>query len=203
MDMAFPKQIQAKQTIFYQGEVPARSFRIVSGLVRAYIIHDSGEEATIAFFGPGDIFPVATAYDVLPVALFYYEAFSSCELEVASPEESSADFPRLARRYVGALLHISALAQDTATGKVAYTLRYLAVKFGEKLPDGRHYKISIRLTQQDIAKLCNISRETTSLELTKLKKLLLIRERNKHYVVNLAKLSAEVGEPHACELNLG
>lgn len=202
--------MRAKQTIFYQGEVPTSLYSIDEGLVRAYVIHENGEEATVALFGAGDFFPVAAAYDILPVTLYYYEAFSDCTLRVHTltqlQQQIAADYEqeyaKLGKRYVGALLHVSSLAQDSARAKVAHTLRYLAVRFGEKLPDGRHYKISLRLTQQDIAKLCNISRETSSIELTKLKKAMLVRERNKYYVVNLSKLSSEVGEDGLDKLRL-
>lgn len=67
------RQFKKSQTVFYQGETPTSSFRIKKGLVRAYIIHENGEEATIAFFGPGDIFPIAAPFAIAPVTMFYYE----------------------------------------------------------------------------------------------------------------------------------
>lgn len=161
------RNFKKAQTVFYQGEVPERSFRIKKGLVRAYIIHENGEEATIAFFGPYDIFPIAAPFAIAPVVMFYYEtvvdttceAYSHQELIEELEDDATHELHRFAKRYVGALLHVASLAQNTAHDKVAHTLWYLAIRFGEQLPDGQHYKIRLRLTQQDIARLCNVTRE--------------------------------------------
>lgn len=208
--MSTTRQIRAKHTILYQGEVPPHVYHVKSGLVRAYTIHENGEEATIAFFGPEDFFPIGPMFEIIPVTLFYYEAFTECTIETYLSSEVTSlleakpldELSRFAKLYVGALLHVNALAQTTAFSKVIHILRYLAVRFGEKLPDGRHYKISVKLTQQDIAQLCNLSRETTSTELNKLKRNMYVAERGKHYVVDLAQLGALVGEEHTNELSL-
>lgn len=69
--MSSQRKLRAGQIVLYQGEAVAQSFRVTNGLVRAYIIHDSGDEATVALFAPGDIFPIATSFDIAPVTLFY------------------------------------------------------------------------------------------------------------------------------------
>lgn len=204
------KEFKKSQTVFYQGEAPTCSFRIAKGLVRAYIIHENGEEATIAFFAPGDIFPIAYPFSIAPVSLFYYETVvdTVCETYRGDEliEELAKDAPgelrRFAKRYAGALLHVASLAQNSAYDKVAHTLQYLAIRFGELLPDGRHYKISLRLTQHDLAKLCNISRETASIELGVLKSRGIISERNKHYIVHMDKLSAAAGDEVTTPIDL-
>jgi CRP-like cAMP-binding protein len=204
------KEFKKSQTVFYQGEAPTCSYRISKGLVRAYIIHENGEEATIAFFGPGDIFPIAYPFSIAPVAMFYYETvvdtvcetFRDNELMDELVQDAREELRRFAKRYAGALLHVASLAQNSAYDKVAHTLQYLAIRFGELLPDGRHYKISLRLTQHDIAKLCNISRETASIELGVLKSRDIISERNKHYIVHMDKLSAAAGDDVTTPIDL-
>lgn len=62
------------------------------------------------------------------------------------------------------------------------------------MPDGRHYKIVLWLTQHDIAKLCNITRETASIELGNLKSKGIVRERSKHYIVHMEKLGEITGD---------
>ncbi len=204
------RQYKKSQTVFYQGEVPSHSFRVKKGLVRAYIIHENGDEATVAFFGPSDIFPVAASFHIAPVTLFYYETvidsvfecYHGDELVTVLENDAKNELHRFAKRYAGALLHISSLAQNTAYDKVIHTLMYLAIRFGEKLPDGRHYKILLRLTQQDIAKLCNMSRETASIELGVLKDANIVTEHEKYYVVHMGKLSELTGEEDAEAIEL-
>lgn len=199
------RHFKKMQTVLYQGETPQQAFRITKGLVRAYIIHENGEEATIAFFGPHDVFPIAAPYSITPIALFYYETVvdTTCE-SYEGPElideldrDARQELKRFARRYAGALLHVAALAQNTARLKVAHTLRYLTLRFGEQLPDGQHTKINLRLTQHDIARLCTISRETANVELGTLRLDGVISERAKKYIVHRQKLAAITGDDAA------
>jgi len=204
------RQFKKSQTVFYQGETPIYSYRIKKGLVRAYIIHENGEEATIAFFAPGDIFPIAAPFSIAPVTMFYFETvvdtvcecYEGTELIEQLEADAKQELHRFAKRYSGALLHVAALAQNSALHKVARTLQYLAIRFGERLPDGHHYKIGLRLTQHDIAKLCNISRETASIELGILKSHGAVHERLKRYVVHLEKLGVEIGEDMTTDIHL-
>lgn len=209
--MATLRQFKKSQIVFYQGETSSQSFRIKKGLVRAYIIHENGEEATVDFFGPKDIFPIAAPFSIAPIALFHYETVldSICEsyqaeelIEELEREGTQQELHRFARRYAGALLHVASLAQNSAYDKVAHTLRYLAISFGERLPDGHHYKIGLRLTQHDIAKLCNMSRETASIQLGVLKSNGIVREHGKHYVVYMDKLSVVTGDDGIAAIRL-
>lgn len=208
--MIMKRTFRAAQIIFYQGEVALQSYRIRSGLVRAYIIHDNGEEATVAYFGPHDMFPVASSFQIAPVTLFYYETVTESEIDVMN-ETDFADYiksvardevDRFASRYVGALLHINALTQTNARAKLAHTLRYLAIRFGEKSLDATRVKITIKLTQQDLARLCNASRETMSIELGKLKDEGIIIVKAKHYIVHFAKLNGIISDEKAPDITL-
>jgi CRP-like cAMP-binding protein len=200
--MSLIRSIKANQTVFYQGEAVTKVYHLNSGLVRSYIIHDNGDESTIAFFGPNDIFPITSAYNITPVTLFYYETivdsvvmvYDEAEFATESAVDPQAELHRFATRYVGALLHVSALAQQTASLKLCHTLRYLAVRFGEKLVMGSRTKVTIKLTQHDLAALSNLSRETVSIELTKLKRQDIISVKAKYYYVNLAKLNAMISQ---------
>lgn len=187
-----------------------QTHRITRGLVRAYIIHDNGEEATIAYFGPDDIFPVASSFQIAPVTLFYYETVVETELEVMNETDFSdylksipqEEIGRFASRYVGALLHINALTQQTARAKLAHTLRYMAIRFGEKSIDGTRVKITIKLTQQDLAQLCNASRETMSIELGRLKDEEVIIVKAKHYIIHMSRLNTIISDEKAPEIKL-
>ncbi len=201
--MTASRVYQAAQMIVCQGETPSHTFRVISGMVRSYVIHETGEEATIAYFGPGDFFPVATPFQLSAVALFYYEAATECSLDPLSDTEfheklaqnSHEELQRFARRYTGALLHVDALTQPTAARRILFTLRYLAIRFGTAPPQHPHrYTIHLHLTQHDIAKLSSVSRETTSSELVQLRKSGVIAEHNKYYTVDMDRLSARAGE---------
>ncbi len=208
--MVLQRTLRANQIVFYQGEVALQTFRIHSGLVRAYIIHDNGEEATIAYFGPQDIFPIASSFEIAPVTLFYYETVVETVVDVMSRQDFKAfvlqhapeELQRFANRYVASLLHISSLTQTSARTKLIHTLRYLAIRFGERGIDGERIKIPIKLTQQDIARLCNASRETMSIELGKLKQEKALLSKEKYYIVHLRRLNALISDEKITEINL-
>lgn len=208
--MSIERNIRANQTIFYQGEATVRVHRVVNGLVRAYVIHDDGEEATVAYFGPGDVFPLTAAYDISAATLFYYETVTDTTVDVMTLAELhdyidrsyKREIDRFATRYVGALLHVSALTQPTAKMKLAHTLRYLAIRFGEKTAIGKRIKITIKLTQHDLAKLCNLSRETVSIELGTLKREEVIIVKEKFYFVHITKLNHFINEDSTAPIRL-
>ena len=209
--MIIKRTLRPGQIVFYQGEASLQTFRVTKGLVRAYIIHDSGDEATIAFFGPDDLFPIASTFDIAPVTLFYYETVTETTVEVMNRQEldaylqthSSEEIHRFAGRYVGALLHVTALTQTSARAKLAHTMRYLAIRFGERSLDKTKLRIPIKLTQQDVARLCNASRETMSIELGRLKDDGIISVKEKHYIVHFQKLNDLISDDTAPEIRLG
>ena len=199
--MAKPRSVKKGQVILYQGEASVEVYAVVKGAVKAYAVLDSGSEAVVAIYGPGDYFPISFDYDKATVSLFFHEtmndgeivAYNSAEfksLEVPSTENSKD----LSKIYISSLLQINALIQADAYKKLAHTLRYLAMRFGAKMPAKDFTKIDIKLTQQDIAELCNMSRETTNLELTKLKQKNAIMEQAKYYLVNLRCLNKIIGD---------
>jgi CRP/FNR family cyclic AMP-dependent transcriptional regulator len=209
--MIIKRTLRPNQIVFYQGEAALQTFRVLKGLVRAYTIHDNGEEATVAYFGPDDLFPVASTFDIAPVTLFYYETVTETTVDVMSRQDldtylqtyPSEEIHRFAGRYVAALLHVTALTQTTARAKLAHTLRYLALRFGERSLDKTKLRIPIKLTQQDVARLCNASRETMSIELGRLKDEGIISVKEKQYIVHFQKLNDLISDDTAPEIRLG
>ncbi|MBP9667243.1 Crp/Fnr family transcriptional regulator [Candidatus Saccharibacteria bacterium] len=187
------------QIILYGGEATNAVFVVKSGIVRAYSISENGNEVIIALFGAGDYFPSFHSEHENPIALFYYDVLHEAEIErvpFAEFVSNATTQPILLqeKRYIGALLHISAVVQASADKKIAHTLRYLAVRFKAPMPTKIYTRIDIKLTQQNIADICNTSRETTNIELGKLKSAGMITERNKYYSVDLRKLNKRIGE---------
>ena len=183
------KTIRKEQIVVYQGEAVYGVHVITSGIVRAYTILGSGNEVNVALYGPGDYFPVETAYETAPATLFYYEALTDCtlqthrgdafrELHASQPDVHDAE----SKRYVGALLHVNALWA---------TARWQGF-----------YRIDMKLTQQDLANLCTMSRETVSIELAKLKAKKAVLEKSKLYTVNLPLLTQLLGDDNLTDVTL-
>lgn len=190
------RDVRKRQIILYHGEATVSVYVVRKGIVRAYTLLNNGAEVIIALFGPGDFFPVNFDLSKAPVSLFYYETMDEGTVETFTTSEFKANKESLesyeednAKRYLGSLLHINALVQMTSLERLSHMLRYLALRFGTPLVGKTYIRIDLKLTQQDLANLCNMSRETTNIELSKLKKKKLLTEKGKLYSVNMRELN--------------
>lgn len=173
------RSYKRQKTILYQGEIPKSVYIIKKGTVRTYNILENGEERTIEFLVEGDVIAANWVFGNSGSTIYYYGAFTDVTLFMIPREEfdqylREPDFSQqimesLSKRYIASTMHTNALLQTYASTKVIQGLQFLALSSGKKLPNGK-YLICTRLTQQDIADLVGITRETAALELNKLKK---------------------------------
>jgi CRP-like cAMP-binding protein len=170
------RTVRKKQIILYSGEATIHVYVVRKGIIRAYTLLSNGTEVIIALFGPGDYFPVNFDHSKAPVSLFYYETMNEGSVETFTVSEFKSYINNLDseddasnKRYLSSLLHINALVQMSTLEKLSHMLRYLALRFGTPLVGKAYTRIQLKLTQQDLANLCNMSRETTNIELGKLK----------------------------------
>lgn len=191
------KSYKRQKTILYQGEIPKSVYIIKKGIVRAYNILENGEERTIEFLAEGDIVAANWVFGNSGSTVYYYGAFTDVSLLLMPKEEftkylQETEFTQqviesISRRYIASTMHANALLQTYASTKIVQGLQFLVLSNGKKLPDGR-YRITTRLTQQDVANLVGITRETAALELSKLKKKKIISYASFTYTVDYGAL---------------
>lgn len=192
-----------KRTILFQGEIPRAVMILQKGLIKVYGITTSGDQRTVTLLSEGDVFPMSWVFGKSSVGMYYYEALTDCTVLSVSKEDyvnalesdpllKAQMFDNYMAHYIGATMHVYALEQSHAQDKLAYILQYLVARFGEKLPDGR-FKINLRLSHQDIAEMVGITRETTAVELHRLKQKGLIDYQKFTYFIDRAKLVRTMG----------
>jgi CRP-like cAMP-binding protein len=192
------------ETIFLQGETPKNLYSIKSGVVEESNLTSEGNHQSIAFEIVGDIVPKSWAFSKTANTLFNYTAFTDCELYCISKDEFQSqiayniDFTRkvLDRTIVllmGAKLKLDALEKPHASQKLLYTLLYLCYQYGTKVGMG-NIMIQVPLTQQDLADFTGMTRETTNLELKKIKKDKIVMIDQRYYFVDIEKLNARVDD---------
>ena len=86
---------------------------------------------------------------------------------------------------------IRALEQPRASGKVARTLLYMASRVGSVF-GAQSNSTNLKITQQEIANLLGLSRETASAELKNLELKKLIRYSRKNYTIYTQKIEEYV-----------
>jgi CRP/FNR family transcriptional regulator len=165
-----------------------------------------GDQQSIAFEIIGDIIPKSWAFSKTAKTLFDYTAFTDCELYVISKEDFQSqiaynlDFTkkmldRMVVSLMGAKLKLDALEKPHAIQKLMYTFLYLCYQYGTKIGAGV-VMIQVPLTQQDLADTTGLTRETTNLELRKLKKAKIITSDQKYYLVDIERLNSQLDDDY-------
>lgn len=200
----YPSQTFKKgETILLKNEKPKAVYIIESGLVKTYTITSSGYERVITIDKRGEDFPIGFATGLIDSSQFFYEAFTKCTVRLVPREKYlehiTTNIQSMYKQHVrttslllSTLSRVQALEQPTAGRKIAYTLLYVASRFGVILRPTKQLRIAI--TQQEIANSLGLSRETANVELKKLETLKLISHSRKSYVLHTERLKRYIGD---------
>ena len=201
------------EIVLFQGEVPKYAYVIKKGIIKTYNLSTKGDEQLMYLNTANDIFPLAWLLKQVPSALFYYEAFTECEIYRLTREDYLAfinsnqailhgELERAVRRDVAVTLRLNALLQSKANTKLIYTLHYLAHAHGTPL-NNTLIKLDIILTQQDFANLTGLTRETVAIELSNLKRQKVIAYRaHNPYQINISKLNQLLADQFLAETKI-
>lgn len=157
---------------------PQGIFCLIKGYIRQYTISKTGFELTLHILKPTTYFPIVWAVNGTP-NVYYFEALTPVEVGRA-PRDQVVNFIKdkptiifellsaLIEDYAESLTRIEHLVFSDAHRRVISVLLYIAKHFGEKSRKG--IIVHHRFTQQDIATLVGVARETASNEMIKLEK---------------------------------
>lgn len=157
---------------------PRGIFFLKSGYVRQYTISKMGNELTLHILKPFSYFPMVWAINGTP-NVYFFEALTAAKIGRA-PRNQVVDFikdkpsiifelmSQLLEDYAETLKRVEHLVFSDAYRRVISVLLYIAKHFGEE----KNGKIIVkhRFTQQDVATLVGIARETANIEMIKLEK---------------------------------
>lgn len=184
----FPTAINRKydkgQIICYQGDRPQHIFFVVAGHIRLYDIDDEGNEKVLHLIGPQNIFPMMYAFNVSDEVGSFYCTLDKAEImavpltdfrkAITSNIELSNTLTRWFLQEINQLVYrIGSLEKTDSRVKVLYALKYLAMDYGSQ--KGTWQQLNFRVTQQFIADLTGLSRETVSATMHKLEEDKIVR----------------------------
>ena len=184
----FYKQFSTRK--YKKGEILIRAdddpqgiFCLTKGYVRQFSISKTGIELTLQILKPTTYFPLIWAINGAP-NIYFYEALTSVEVGRA-PKEQVVSFindkpiiilelmSKLLGDYAETLSRIEHLVFSDAYRRVISVLLYIAKNFGVESSKG--IIVNHRFTQQDIATLVGVTRETASIEIGKIEKKKLVK----------------------------
>lgn len=177
----------------------AMLYAIQSGFVKV-CSHDSlGNQQFIWLKGRLDIVPSERLFSSQSSDDFFYTAFSDVRAyEIEKPtflayarenQEIMAEIARsMSEHYDDLLVRLHATEQATVRNKLIHTLHHIATKVSAS-DSVKFHELGLRPTQEDISQLIGSTRETTALELKKLKDEKLINYSRLRFVVHTSKLA--------------
>lgn len=178
---------------------PQGVYFVIKGLVKTYFITKSGTEFTTNIYKPGTSFPLIWA-----IGGIENEYYVSCMIDsklYRCPKDQYLDFihndPEILYKINqkilwglnSLILRLQYLITEDAQSKVANVMLMLASRFGVKV-NRKEVLIDLEITQQEIANLAGLSRETVSLEIARLKSVKIIsHEKNKYIIRDIGQFS--------------
>lgn len=199
----FPiKTFKRKEVLLARGDQLTSLLAIRQGFVKVVSISDSGKESILWIAGRYDIIPLEQLFIRQAAARFFYIALTDGEyydvdklklLADAQTDQSlMANIARgMSEHYDDLIHHLTAAEATSVRERIMRTLCYLANRFSA---DGRVdlYQQGFRLTHQELATTVGTTRETTSLELSKLRQAGLVDYSRTHFVVNVDAIKAQL-----------
>lgn len=198
------RSVKKRSILIYQGEVPRQAYIVLSGVIKVYRLGTFGEEQIVGFRTKGDLFPESWVFGKTSCSLYYYEALDDSEvLTVEKPVlldliESHADlknhvFDYLLNNYTSLLLQTTALEQSRAAEKLLLMMYYLMLRYGRET-NGGIYHVNLRLTHSTLGSLMGLTRETTTMELGRLKRKKIVNYNSSGFTINKLKLEKRLGD---------
>lgn len=176
----FPLRHFAKgETIPTERDGKALLHGIQQGYARVYSVNATGDEQFVWIAGRLDIVPSEMLFSPRAQGQFFYSALSDMDAYEIDKKafltyaKSSIDIMSevarsMSQHYDDLLLRVRATEQSSAREKLIYTLHYMAIRFSAE-PSVSFHDLGLFLTHHDISRLVGTTRETTAIEMKKLK----------------------------------
>lgn len=193
------KNYQKGQILVYGGDNPSGIFRLLNGHVRQYDISANGDEIVVNMYKAPAFFPVNWAINQTPNN-YFYETTTAASLRIA-PVEATIKFlkanpdvvydllARMSSGVEGVLRRMTYLMKGSAQERTVLELLNVSQRFGTKYKAGS----MVSITENELAALSGLTRETISRELRKLQARDLVTVNNNHVIIkDVARLDEEL-----------
>lgn len=206
------RAIKKRTILLYQGEVPRQAYLVQKGTVKMYRLGRNGDEQIVGFRMPGDIFPEGWLFERTSNALYYYEAMEDCEIITVersvmmthiqkSPELKEQLLDYFLDSNISLTLQITALEQPRAADKLLLTLYFLLFRYTKRTaPDT--YELRFHMTHTTLGNLTGLTRETTSVELGRLRRKGVVDYSGAHFIIYKKQLEQHLSKESFSDVQL-
>jgi CRP-like cAMP-binding protein len=191
------------QTIFQQGDQGDTLYLIARGQVRIYHPSATGREISVAIFRAGDFFGELALLDEQPRSASAEAMLPTITLTLGrsalrqtihdQPAIASTMLAELTARLRAATGYAKHLANPSAQQRVGRLMLDLAQRYGT--PNASGTRIDLQLTQDDLASMFGVTRETVNRVLARLREQgLVVIEHGQLLVPDCAQLERALGQ---------
>ena len=177
-DVSVPRQYEAGEIVFREGDEGGTCYVVRSGVARAIREHPDGRSITLSHFTAGDIFGELAMFDDSPrsATVDVLEDTEVIAIPGRDVQRLISDHPEIAIKLIGALAQrlratnerLARQSFQTVQSRVAAVLSQMVATARDGNPgDG---DVLVSLTQADLAKLAGSSRESASRFLAELER---------------------------------
>lgn len=165
----------AGQIIIYDGDQPSNVVFVKSGAIKFYDIDSDGNEKILHIGGEGSIAPLFYAFEDKPAVDAYYSTVAKTEVLLVplqkfrerirtSPQFAADTLRWYATEMDHIVMRLKSMEKSTAKHKIFQALHYLSDQHGvqNRLRPEWH-RINFPVTQQTIADLTGLTRETVNI----------------------------------------
>lgn len=206
------RTVRKRSILVYQGEVPRQAYIVLSGAFKTYRLSNFGEEQIVGFRTKGDLLAETWLFGKTSSALYYYEALEDSEvltvekpvlLELVKNNEGTRElmFNYMTTNYTGMLMQITALEQSRAAEKLLMMMYYLMFRYGKQIKPNV-YRVNLHLTHTTLGSLMGLTRETTTMELVRLKRKKIITYDSKGYDIHRRELEHRLNDDSLSSIRL-
>lgn len=206
----FPDAMQrtyaAGQIIIYDGDQPTQVVFVKSGAIKFFDIDSDGNEKILHIGGTGSIAPLFYSFEDKPAVDAYYSTITKTDVLLVpltvfrEKLRTSARFAASTLRwYATEMDHIvsrlKSMEKSTAKHKIFQALYYLGDQHATQDKTGEWYRIDFPVSQQTLANLTGLTRETVNITLNDPANAKFVRtRRGQRLEVNLAAINEQIFE---------
>lgn len=194
----FPTESFEKGAVLLsEGQTADELLAIRSGFIKVTSLDENGNERLLWIAGRYDIVPTERLFSTHAPLNFFYTALTPVEV-YKIPKSQFLDHAKsnlglmtdiatsMSTHYDDLLVRVNSIGQPNIREKLAATLRYLAERFSANDTVDLH-ELGLTVTHQDLAEMIGSTRETTSLELQKMRTSGYIDYDRSHFTIYLEK----------------
>lgn len=204
----FPNAIErtysAGQIIIYHGDAPNHVMFIKSGAIKFYDTDNEGNEKIMHIAGEGSIFPLFYSFEDKKSVDAFYATVTETKvllvplLEFQSKLKTNAEYAfRTLRWYAEEMDHIvlrlKSMEKSSAKDKILQALSYLCEQHATKVSSkSQWYRLNFPLTQQTLADLTGLTRETVNVTLKDPELSKQVRIKRQTFEINQDKIAESI-----------